>query len=648
MLIGIGNRKQRKTQTDIRWGSSLLITGIIITLVVTASLVVTNYISHMEEERCFQRLYQEAGDFADNIELYAANDREELEMIAAVISQYQDLSSPELWNILSSYSHIGMMSHIELLLPGDIVLTQNGERVDASGLLSFEAEAEKGAHITDRETDLINKDTYVVRHYVPVKQDGEIVAMLSGVIVPAELPDDINLNPYDGRGSLYIIEGKNGDFLLDTWHSGAAGNIWALGEREMAPGYNSEQLREGVSNGESQYVVFVSKTIGEYLYFYYEPIAINDWRIAVSVPESVVFENANNIKRILNVFLVLELVCFVIYFLWMMRYVRNVTGEKQKRLDMINQLYDFEHLLFNAHEKKENVCIALEKLGDIVSAGKVSFWILGEDGEITWYFWEEGKMAEERRIHSRPEYIEKLLELFVSGNGTYEAHDENEFRAIFPEEELSGIYNAVAVPIEGVGGLISGILAAFNVERGHEETALLKNMQFSFGMFCNNLKSYTEIQEQRDRDTLTGLYNRNRYERDLPEIFAQYQNSLACVYIDANGLRETNNVKGHDKGDKMLRTVATEIRRHFDTEYIYRIGGDEFVLFVPEADEAKLKMQSEELSSALSKVDYSISVGIQCDKNISSLSLLIKAAEKKMYAEKKKYYEKHNRRRTHM
>ena len=98
----------------------------------------------------------------------------------------------------------------------------------------------------------------------------------------------------------------------------------------------------------------------------------------------------------------------------------------------------------------------------------------------------------------------------------------------------------------------------------------------------------------------------------------------------------------------MLRTVATEIRRHFDTEYIYRIGGDEFVLFVPEADEAKLKMQSEELSSALSKVDYSISVGIQCDKNISSLSLLIKAAEKKMYAEKKKYYEKHNRRRTHM
>ena len=539
------------------------------------------------------------------------------------------------------------MSYIELLLPGDIVLTQSGEQVDASGLLSFEAEAEKGTHITDRETDLIDKDTYVVRHYVPVKQNGEIVAMLSGVIVPAELPDDINLNSYDGRGSLYIIDGNSGDFLLDTWHSGAAGNIWSLGEREMAPGYNSEQLREGVSNGESQYVVFVSKTIGEYLYFYYEPMAINDWRIAVSVPESVVFENANNIKRILNIFLAFEVVCFVIYFLWMIRYVRNVTGEKQKRLDMISHLYDFERLLFNAHEKKENVYIALEKLGDIVSAGKVSFWILGEDGETTWYFWEKGKMAEARRKHSRPEYIGKLLELFASGNGTYESHDENEFRTIFSGEELSGIYNIIAVPIEGVGGLISGILAACNVEKGHEATALLKNMQFSFGMFCNNLKSYTEIQEQRDHDALTGLYNRNRYERDLPEIFEQYHNSLACVYIDANGLRETNNTRGHDKGDKMLQTVATEIERHFDTEYIYRIGGDEFVLFVPEADEAELKMQSEELSYALLKVNSSISVGIECDRNISSLSMLIKAAEKKMYAEKRKYYEKHNRGGTH-
>lgn len=644
MLIGIWNRK-RKTQNDVRWGRSLITTGVIIILIVTASFGVTNYINHMEEERSFNRLYKEADNLADTIELYAANDREELEMLSTIISQYQDLSSPELWDLLSSYSNIGMMSRIELLLPGDIVLTRGGESVDASGLLSFEAEAAKGVHITNRETDVIDRDTYVVRHYVPVYQNGKIIAMLYGVIVPGELPEAVNLNPYGGLGALYIIDGNTGDFLIDTWHPGVTGNMWEMGGREMAPGYDSEELEQGVYNGDSRYVVFVSKTIGEYLYFYYQPMAINDWRIAVSVPESVVFESANTIRRMLNIFLFFEVVCFVLYFLWMMRYVRNVTGEKQKRLDMMNHMYDVEQLLFNAHAMKENVYTSLEKLGSIISAERVSFCILGSDGEAKWYLWTVDKPAEEIEYPNGQEYIRKLLELFATGSRAYESYDKNEFQALF-SRELPDIYNIIAVPVEDVGGDLSGILVACNVENGHEPTALLKNMQFSFGMFCSNLRTYAEIQEQGERDALTGLYNRNRYEKDLPEIFAQYRNSLACVYIDANGLREKNNTQGHDKGDEMLRTVAEEITKHFDTEYIYRTGGDEFVLFIPEPDAVNLKAQTEDLISALENAGYYISVGIQCDKNISSISPLIKAAEQKMYAEKKKYYEKYDRRRN--
>ena len=153
----------------------------------------------------------------------------------------------------------------------------------------------------------------------------------------------------------------DGDFLVDTWHQGETGNMWELGEREMAPGYDSGQLRQGILNGDSRYVVFVSRTIGEYLYFYYTPLGINQWRVAVSVPESVVFESAHAIQRLLNLFLAFEMICFVIYFLWMIRYARRVTAEKQRRLDTVRYIYDVEKLLFNAHEKKENIGRALEK-----------------------------------------------------------------------------------------------------------------------------------------------------------------------------------------------------------------------------------------------------------------------------------------------
>lgn len=148
MRVGIGNRKRLKAQDDIRWGRPLITTGAMIVLIVAASFGVTNYINRMEEQRSFERLYEEADTLADNIEKYSANDREELEMLSAVIAGYDDLSSPELWNLLDSYTNIGMMSRIELLLPGDVVLTGRGEKVDAAGTLSFEEEAAKGVHIS--------------------------------------------------------------------------------------------------------------------------------------------------------------------------------------------------------------------------------------------------------------------------------------------------------------------------------------------------------------------------------------------------------------------------------------------------------------------------------------------------------------------
>ena len=642
MGLGSQGQKKRKRRDEIRWGHSLAMTGILIVLILAASFGAMRYINQMEEDRCFERLYEEANALAGDIEMYAGNDEEQLELLAGVIARYDDFSSPELWSILDSYTNIGMMSRVELLLPGDLVLTRGGTPIDAGGQLSFEEEAAKGAHITDRETDVLDEDTYVVRHYVPIEQNGQITAMLCGVILFSELPEEVRLNPYSGRGALYVIDGNTGDFLIDTWHPGETGNIWALGGREMAPGYNDDQLRQGVASGDSNYVVFVSRTVGEYLYFYYAPMGINDWRIAVSVPESVVFESANVIARLLNVLIAFELVCFILYFLWMLRDVRRVTSEKQRQLDAIQHINDIEQLLFNAHEKRENVCAAIERLGDILSAEGIGFWTLGMGPENRRYFWETGKAAEECQVEG--EQAGSLLEFFSDGGELYEAHETSEIRALFPSGELSGSGRMTAVPVKDIDGRICGILAVCNTKNDSTQTALLKAMTFSFGMFVNNLKNRTVLQEQGDRDALTGLHNRNRYERDLPEIQERHRDALTCVYIDVNGLRETNNIKGHDQGDQMLRTVADEIQTHFDTEYMYRIGGDEFILFLPGASEAEITARSESLSRALLREDYHISVGIQCETDVSSLARLIKRAEQKMYAEKKKYYEQHDRR----
>ena len=623
----------------------MAVTAAMILLIISVSYSVIMWINHREEENSFERLDEEAGEIASYMEERAERNREKLELIARVASQYDDLSSQSLWSFLDAYAGTDMMSKLELLLPGDIVLTEGGKRVNAEGVLSFEKEAALGAHITNRETDLTD-GSYIVRNYVPVCRNGETVAMLYGVIQLGNLPKELAESPFGGKAAIYIIDGESGDFLLDTWHSAEGGNIWALGERKMAPGYDHEQLKQGLIDGKNGYVVFVSQTVGEYLYFYYEPIQINNWRIALSVPESVTFEKANEVKNVLNIILVFESIAFILYFLWMLRYVRTETSEKQHKLDTINYMYDVEKLLFNAHEKKENVTAALSKIAQILQAERVGLWIVGKSQDDTVFLWKREENAKDQEKAVQKDNIYALLEYFEMGNRAFEADDAEMLRKILPDQEHHMIHNIAAVPIETLDGGICGILASCNMKGKKADASLLESVKFSFGMFCHNLTSFTEAKEQGEKDRLTGLYNRNRYEADLPRIKTRYRKSLACVYLDVNGLHELNNAKGHSAGDTMLKTVAMEIRKQFGADLTYRIGGDEFLVFVPDAPEAETDRKLRKLAETLEKEDYHISAGVQWEEEISSIASLIKAAEKKMYAAKKAYYDQevHDRR----
>lgn len=171
---------------------------------------------------------------------------------------------------------------------------------------------------------------------------------------------------------------------------------------------------------------------------------------------------------------------------------------------------------------------------------------------------------------------------------------------------------------------------------------MLKSVEFSFGMFCNNLHSYNMIKAKGERDALTGLYNRNRYEMDLLTYPDRYEYSLACVYIDVNGLHELNNSSGHEAGDNMLKTVAAQIRKMFGEQYTYRIGGDEFLAFASDMEKETAERLGKELTEVLEQQNIYVSVGVQWQEHVPSINTLIKAAEKNMYAKKTAFYEQQN------
>lgn len=150
-------------------------------------------------------------------------------------------------------------------------------------------------------------------------------------------------------------------------------------------------------------------------------------------------------------------------------------------------------------------------------------------------------------------------------------------------------------------------------------------------------------------DLLTGVKNRNHYENQLPKYPQRCQSNLICVYGDVNGLHEMNNRHGHPAGDRMLREVASTMQAYFGTEHTYRIGGDEFAAFKPDAPLEEASAEIERMRQALAQKGYYVSFGIaerEKEPGAFPMSELIREAENGMYAAKREFYRQpeHNRR----
>ena len=147
-------------------------------------------------------------------------------------------------------------------------------------------------------------------------------------------------------------------------------------------------------------------------------------------------------------------------------------------------------------------------------------------------------------------------------------------------------------------------------------------------------------------DGLTGIQNRAAFERDVKKMESDLNRYLPLWFVvaDVNGLKIINDTDGHLAGDRLLKKAAGVLTGALeDRGSLYRVGGDEFVILLPNAQEPEAEGLAERIRRESERTNaYSprlaLSVGYSCctpdDGGI--LERAFSRADEKMYEEKKK------------
>jgi len=151
------------------------------------------------------------------------------------------------------------------------------------------------------------------------------------------------------------------------------------------------------------------------------------------------------------------------------------------------------------------------------------------------------------------------------------------------------------------------------------------------------------LETQAMADELTGLGNlralRETLAREL-ERSRRFDHALSLAYIDLDGLKLVNDRHGHAAGDRLLICFATVARaslRSVDT--IARVGGDEFVVLLPETAAAPALLIADRLRDAFARASEDPGSTNTCSIGLASFEVmpadadaLLSAADELMYA----------------
>lgn len=213
-------------------------------------------------------------------------------------------------------------------------------------------------------------------------------------------------------------------------------------------------------------------------------------------------------------------------------------------------------------------------------------------------------------------------------------HDSAEYQVL----TSLGIKNLLAVPLINKSGIPIGVIGVDNPRVNTDAPRLLHSVSNFVVSGIDKRNMLNILDKLSYNDTLTGVYNRYRYLEKVRELQKNPPSTLGIIYLDIDGMKQANDTYGHSFGDALLVRTANLLTQTSSYD-VYRVGGDEFVVFCPEISQENFQFLTERLRNSIKEeIDLSISIGTKWTQGATDAMEQIVDADKLMSLEKQSYY----------
>ena len=286
-------------------------------------------------------------------------------------------------------------------------------------------------------------------------------------------------------------------------------------------------------------------------------------------------------------------------------------------------LFELAQTLGNSLSLRETLSVVAVRLKEMVPHDLIVVYVREQD-KLT-----------PRYLHGVDHELFRALEIpFGQGISGWVARHEKpiingdpaaEFKYLGTTPAATQLQSTLSIPLQGREG-VAGILSLY-VKKSQSFTKdhlrMLLAASSKLGQSVENALEFEKARDSASTDFLTGLPNARSICSHLDSELARSRRSkksLAVLLCDLNGFKSVNDNFGHLTGNKLLQEIAKNLRTVCrDYDLVGRLGGDEFILVLPEFD-------SPTVDEFLPRVQAAVLEASQAVCNTKAVSVSVGAA----------------------